>query len=537
MLHVLRYTISMMFLLAALPLLIFFMLVLLARRPVFESALVTLVLITLIGAEVWGMEMGRIASAAGKGAFIATEIIFIILGALLIFEILKKKDLMKPLKGLFEWISKDSRVHVILIGWALVYFIEGVAGFGTPAMIAVPIFLALGFSAITAVSLAIIGDSVPVIFGAIGLPVTYGIGSVLDSLGADSTLIESLPILIAHLNVIGSILVPLGLVYIYCRAEKKPKGHFREFMPFAIMAGLVTAVASVLTVAFLGPELPSVVGGAAALVVISYFAKKKLFLPRMEKDEIPDPALQAQMHGWEIVRAMMPYAILVGLLMLSRLPFLPFKGFLMGSVSISIPQLFSNAIDYSFQPLYSAGVLACLSALLAMMFLRLNVREVKSVVGSTLKRVWRPYFALLAVLALVQVFIYSGENALGIVSMPVMLASAASGLLGGLWPFVSPFVGALGAFAAGSATVSNLIFTGFQYETALASGFDPLLVLSLQGLGAAAGNVIAFHNVIAALAVTELVGKEREVIKRNAGPLLVYLVVIGIVGVLLSYKS
>jgi len=524
----------MLIILASLPLILFFGLILIGRKTVLFSALFSIISIVIIGIAIWQIEILRIVSASLKGTFIAFEIILIIFGALLILEILKKKDLFLFLKNIFEVISKDERVHVILLGWSLIYFLEGIAGFGTPAMIVIPIFIALGFSPISAVILSLVGNSVPVIFGAVGLPVIYGIGSIISGLNTDPFIIEHLSLLISGLNIIGSTIVPVILIYLFSKIEKKPRSHFIEFIPFALMAGLITSVSAFATNYLIGPELPSVVGGAISILLVSILAKNKILIPKTEEEEKLAPVTLPIHKIKNTLKALTPYFLVFSLLILSRLPFLPIKDFLLNLYPLNISALFGFQINYSFFPFYSVGVIMIFSALISFLLIGISKKVAKESLTEALNKVQKPFLSLVAILIFVQIYAYSGDNLSGLKSMLVILAEGASSVFGLMWPIVAPFIGALGSFTSGSATVSNLIFSGFQYQTAMTLAFDPILILALQGIGAAAGNMISLHNVIAALVVANLVGKEGEIIKKILPSLLLYLFLMGIIGFILS---
>ncbi len=201
------------FLIALAPILVLITSIAGFRKSVVFSAGLALSSIVLI-ALFWGNPLTTIASAGLRGIFVATEIIVIVFSALLIVEIIKRQHLFEPLREMIRSISSDYRVHTILVGFALVYFIEGVAGFGTPAIVAVPILMALGFKPLHAVVLSLIGDSIPVSFGAVGLPVTYGVGSVVEVLAEDGAAITTAVIhQVAALNVIASVLLALLLIH------------------------------------------------------------------------------------------------------------------------------------------------------------------------------------------------------------------------------------------------------------------------------------------------------------------------------------
>jgi len=134
---------------------------------------------------------------------------------------------------------------------------------------------------------------------------------------------------------------------------------------------------------------------------------------------------------------------------------------------------------------------------------------------------------------MVRIYINSGMNDLAIASMPISLAQWVSSNVGEIWPMFAPVIGALGAFIAGSNTVSNLMFTQFQFSVAESLGMTTALIVALQAVGAAAGNMIAIHNVVAASATVGLIGQEGAVLRRTLLPLVYYLGVLGVLGLFL----
>jgi lactate permease len=132
-------------------------------------------------------------------------------------------------------------------------------------------------------------------------------------------------------------------------------------------------------------------------------------------------------------------------------------------------------------------------------------------------------------LPMVRVFIESGSrfNSSGLESMPLTLAQTAADLAGDGWPFLAPWIGAFGAFVAGSNTVSNLMFALFQFATALKIAVDPALVVAVQAVGGAAGNMITVHNVVAASATVGLFGQEGSLIRKTMIPMTYYCLAAG----------
>jgi lactate permease len=140
--------------------------------------------------------------------------------------------------------------------------------------------------------------------------------------------------------------------------------------------------------------------------------------------------------------------------------------------------------------------------------------------------------ALGSAVLLARVFINSGVNNAGLASMPLTLADGISALTGQTWPFFAPLVGAIGSFVAGSVTVSNLMFSLFQFGVALQIGVSTAMVLGLQCVGASAGNMICVSNIVAAEATVGLTGREGILIRKMLVPTLYYVGFAGILGIL-----
>ena len=144
-------------------------------------------------------------------------------------------------------------------------------------------------------------------------------------------------------------------------------------------------------------------------------------------------------------------------------------------------------------------------------------------------------FVLVFTIPMVRIFINSGINGADLASMPVTTANFAAGLVGEAFPALSATVGALGAFIAGSNTVSNMMFSQFQFEVAQTLSISSAVVVALQAVGAAAGNMIAIHNVVAASATVGLLGREGATLRKTVIPTFYYLVVTGVIGLVAIY--
>ncbi len=546
-------------LVAILPVLavMFFLVVL--RWPATRAMPVAYVMTLLFALWLWEVPFVHAMAASLRGMVIASTLLWIIFGAIVLLFTLRESGAAATIRRGFTDVSRDRRVQVIIVAWLFGSFIEGASGFGTPAAVAAPLLLSLGFPALAAVMTTLIIQSTPVSFGAVGTPILVGMKESLNvprveeavaaaGMSYDAFIYE-IGVFTAIPHAIVGTLIPLIICAMMTRffGEKR---SFREGLAawkFALFAGLSFTVPYCLVAIFLGPEFPSLLGGLLALGIVVTAARRKLFVPEGEPWDFPprdkwEPEwvgvitgdVGEERHHMTLGRAWMPYVIVAALLVVTRLPFLTFKSWLV-SIQFSWNDIIGTGLSQGVQPLYLPGTIFMVVSLLTVLLHRMTSQEVKKAWRDSFRMLAWPAFALLFAVALVRVFIDSGANASGLESMPLVLAEYVAHLAGGTWPFFAPMIGALGAFVAGSNTVSDLMFSLFQYGVADRIGAPHLVVLGMQALGGAAGNMITVHNVVAASATVGLVGREGLLIRRTIVPMMYYVVFAGLLGLLFAY--
>ncbi len=500
----------------------------------------------------WEMAPLRILAASLEGALLALNILIIVGGAILVLNVLKAGGGLVAINEGFNHISADRRVQVLIIAWLFGAFIEGAAGFGTPAALIAPLLVGLGFPPLCSVMVALICNSAPVAFGAVGTTINVGFGTALEGLlplnVEKAKFLQSVGVEAAFLNILAGSLIPLIAVMFmtWFFGGNRSLREGLAIWPLALLSGLAFTVPSFLAARLLGPELPSVTGGLAGLVVTIFLVSRRYFLPERLWD-FPPPHLWAAAwgpraqtasaveKGPSLFLAWTPYIIIAVLLILTRLPALPFKEFLL-TFSLSWENIMGErGISYRVEPLYLPGILPfSLVAGLTLLLHRISLRQTKKIALQTGQQLLPAALALGFAVGMVRILVHSDVNHAGLESMLLSMSASAAALVGGIWPFFAPFLGALGAFVSGSNTVSNILFGGFQYGMAENLGISPSLVLALQGLGGATGNMIAVHNVIAVCTVTGILGAEGIIIRRNLFPLLLYASFVGLLGLLFS---
>ncbi len=510
---------------AAMPLLSVFILLVLLRLPAKKAMPLSLLLSALLAYTVWQMPWQQLSAALLEGLVIAATIVWIIFGAILLLNVLKRSGALDVIKVGFSHISADKRVQLIIIAWLFGSFLEGAAGFGTPAAIAAPLLVALGFSPLAAVVLALIADSCAVSFGAVGTPVLVGIAQGVP--GTTAAELQQIALTAISIDIIVASWLPLFMCVLYTRFFSHPASWRAGFAltPFALFSGLAFTVPAYLVAWLLGPEFPSVLGALVGLALVCFAAKAGFLLPKTARHSphtlANDPsAALAKLALW---RAWLPYSLVALLLVLSRIPSLPFKGYLQ-QLSWQWQGIMGSELSVSVAPLYLPGTIFVVTAVLACFLLAAPRHTLQQACKDSGKMLLPSVIALAAAVPMVRIFLHSDINHAGLPAMPMALAELAAGSLAHSWLWLAPFVGALGSFIAGSATFSNLMFGSFQQAMATEAGLSSQLVLALQMLGANAGNMICVVNVVAAASVVNLNGREGEIIRYTLWPMLFYCV-------------
>ena len=546
--------------LAALPILLGGVLLVGFRVPAKWAMPLVYVTAVVIALNVWKMPSLEVAASTIQGLFLTFDLLLIIFGAILLLNTLERSGGVAAIRRSFHDISDDRRVQVVIIAWLFGSFIEGAAGFGTPAAVAAPLMVAMGFPAAGAVMLGMMIQSTAVTFGAVGTPVLVGVqGGVaspeftmaLASSGATlAEYVRAVTVRAAGLHAITGTIMPMFMVVMMTRffGARKSWTEGLSVLPFALFGGVAFTVPYFLTAWFFGPEFPSLLGGLVGLAIVSSAARRGFLIPKdtwdfPASDQWPSEWVSGLEVGSEEIgehpdmsaaKAWVPYLLLAILLVLSRLPWLPL-GEALRSVSIAWPEIFGTSVSAVTTPLYLPGTILIVVVGITALLHRMSGAALKNAFVDSSRVLLGAGFVLVFTVPMVRVYINSGVNAAGLTSMPLTMAGWVADTVGGIWPLFAGVTGALGAFIAGSNTVSNLMFAAFQHGVAARLAISSSLIVALQAVGAAAGNMIAIHNVVAASATVGLLGREGATLRRTILPTIYYLTVIGVLGLIAVY--
>ncbi|MCL7417101.1 MAG: L-lactate permease, partial [Halalkalicoccus sp.] len=533
-----------------------------------------------VGFFAWNMPPDWLAAASIVGVMTALEILWIVFGALVLLYTLMQAGAFDRINRGFATISDDRRVQIVLLGFFLATFIEGAAGFGTPAAVVAPLLLGLGFPALAAVIAAIIGHIIAVTYGAVGTPIIVGIQDPLAATGFQDEIAQGgysvaeysqqVAAWAATYHALVGFVMPLFavamVVYFFGDSEERSLSPAWEVAPLCLFSGIAFAVPYWLSAWFFTAEFPSLIGSMVGGAVVVSALKAGYFVPESHWDFPPrsewpshwvgtiEPGENGATTGratdttiadggvvrgseMSLFRAWSPYVLLVILLVITRAVD-PISAFInRPAFIIEWSEILGTGLTNSIAWVNVPGFWLLISALLAIPIFGMSGGQVSAAWREAAEKIVAPFIALVFVIAMVQVMINSGAHpgAPEAGSMIIVLAQATANALGPVYPAVAALIGALGAAMAGSNTVSNITFGGFQFEAAQQLGLPTQIVVGAQAVGGAIGNLVAIHNVVAALATVGLVGQEGRVMRLNLIPLVYYSVFVGFWALLFSY--
>src|SRR5262249_16565937 len=415
-----------------------------------------------------------------SGALSALTPISIIWGAILLSETMRRSGAERTISEWLKGVSPNPVAQLMIVGWAFPFMMEGGSGFGTPAAIAAPLLVGLGFDAVGVTVLTLITNAVPNTFGAVGTPMWFGFSQVplspaeILSVSWKSALVHSVAALvvpvIALRAMVGWAQTRQNLLYVYL--------------------SILSCVLPSLALSRFNYEFPSLVGGAIGLGLSVVMARRQLGLAPHATNDAVEPAPSAE--HYQPVRALAPYLILIGVLIAPRGRFLPIRAWLnaewprlaldwgsLGIFSVSVAlvlrleSIFGTSSTWSYSALFVPALIPfVVVVLLCMPLLRIDRHTLKRAMEDTTHRLAGPSVTLVGALIMVQLMTLGGDRA-----QTMTIGRTFAAVTGKSWPFFAPALGALGAFFSGSATVANLTFAAIQDSIARTLGFDRTSIL------------------------------------------------------------
>ena len=522
-------------LVAVIPIVFFFLALAVFRLKGHVAGAITLLLAVLIAIFGFQMPADMAVASAGYGFLYGLwPIAWIIIAAVFLYKLTVKSGQFEIIRSSVMSITDDQRLQVLLIGFCFGAFLEGAAGFGAPVAITAALLVGLGLNPLYAAGLCLIANTAPVAFGALGIPIIVaGQVSGLDPFKIGAMAGRQLPLL--------SVFVPFWLMFMMDGVK-----GVKETWPAALVAGGSFAVVQFLTSNFIGPELPDITSALVSLVALTFFLK--VWQPaRAANAQLASTSGGAAVMGGgvntgnaggfgqprttrkspysvgTIIKAWSPFLILTVVVTIWTLK--PFKAlFAAGgplqalTMSFPVPHLDQLVMKmapivanptampavYKFDLLAASGSAILISAILAMIVLRISAKTGLTTFKETLIELRWAIVSIGMVLAFAFVMNYSGMSS----TLALVLAGT-----GTAFPFFSPFLGWLGVFLTGSDTSSNALFGSLQATTAHQLGVSDVLMVAANSSGGVTGKMISPQSIAVACAATGLVGKESDLFR------------------------
>ncbi len=461
---------------------------------------------------VFGMTPADAGGAFLEGLLLALcPIIWVVLSALFMYRVSVASGGMDTIRRMLTGLSPDRRMQTLIIAFAFGGFLEAVAGFGTAVAIPAGIMIAMGFEAMLAAVVCLIANTIPVAFGVLGVPVVT-LAKVTDMPVGPLSLYTALQLIPLVL------VLPVGLVAMTTGSLRSVRG---VVLP-SVLAGAVFGATQLLSAWKLGPEMPAVIGSISAMLFLVGWARWR---PVNEVWRFPGEPADAVQHkktpGTEILRAWSPFLLVLALIVLTRaIPPLAAR-LAEAPFTVKIQAYHGAGGKTQAFPLASGGgTLLFLSAVLGGMIQGLGPRRLAAVLGETLRMSWKSIITILCIVAMAKLMGYSGM---------VASIAAAFAMTGPVFPFLAPFIGALGTFLTGSDTSSNVLFGGLQKTTAQKLALSTDWMVAANASGATAGKMISPQSISIAASSTGLSGRDGDLLRRTLPWCAAYVAVMGVI--------
>lgn len=497
------------------------------------------VIAIIIAVGVFRMPLNQAFLAWFLGALIGLyPICWIVITVLFLYAMTVISGSFDVMRHSIMKITQDKRVQVLIVAFGFGAFLEGAAGFGTPVAVCAAILVGMGIAPLEAALLCLLGDTAPVAFGGVGIPMII-MGSVTGLPVNDMTA------MVGRILPFFSFIIPFWIMFTYViLLEKKSMSDLFEVFPAAFVSGISFALTQYFLAQHLGPQLIDILAGIVSILCLAIFLRfwspKNVWVADWAKNATKDYSVGETFYAW------VPWLILVVIIIMWGTPSIskvlgsmlvfkfPMEG-LNGFVTkippvVPKPTVLKDAVFVL--PLLSAtGTGILFAAILSGLWLKLSPAQWGESFTITFNRMKAPFIVVPSIVGIAFLYKYAG--------MDVQLALAFAST-GSAFPFFSSMLGYLGVFLTGSDTSSNALFGNLQKITAEQLKINPILSTALNSAGGVMGKMISPQSIVVALAATFT---DRKVAEESFGPLFrsalihsfLLAILVGLVGLMYAY--
>ncbi|WP_263367370.1 L-lactate permease [Edaphobacter bradus] len=494
---------------SALPLIVLLLLMGGLRLKGHLAALAGMVTALVIALLVFRMpaSMALLATVYGA-AYGLFPVCWIVFPVLFMYQLVTRAGRFALLQQFLLGVAADSRLQLVLIAFSFGAFFEGAAGFGTPVAVCGTLLIGLGFRPLEAASLALLANTAPVAFGALGIPIVALHGVT----GLDTLLLGRV---VARMIAPFCFIIPFWLICAFAGFRR-----MLEVWPALLVAGGTYGLSLVLIATLHGPWLVDILSASASIIALILFLR--VWKPRRILDaslkEIPNHSREPLSRN-QLIRTALPWVIFVGCIVLWGIPH--FSAWLdhLGAFPIhvhgldqmvlrtppAVPEPALEAAVFNLNLLSATGTGIFVAALLAGISMKLSLRDLAASFIETLTVIRFTLITVAALMAIGFIMRYSGMDA------TLGLAFARTGVL---YPFFGTLIGWIGTASTGSDTSSNVLFGSLQKLTAQQLSLSPYLMTSANSAGGVMGKMVAPQSIVVATTATETYGSEGSILRR-----------------------
>lgn len=416
-----------------------------------------------------------------KGIKESAKIVVLVFSSFLLLNLMQQTGAIRQVQKTLAGVTRDRRAQLVIAGMMVPIFLEGAAGAGSPAAIAAPFLVGLGFHPLTAIVVALMGDTTPCSWGGAGLTTITG-GNYLVEQGLSTAALNSS--MVGRIHMFGVLILPFLIVMIAFGRK-----GFKGILPYLTFTGITSSLLMFGISNFIGPEITSL--GTGLLSIVLSVAYLKVFKIDTPEEYLYQAEFDSAEEGrYSSFRALSPYLLLVVLLPVVR---------------YTVP--FSILTTFGYIVWVDCVVFFCAAA--GGVILGVSLQDFVDTMGQTLKRVM-PVMVTMGSLLTVSYIMQSADT-----GMMTVIATTIAGAAGFFYPAAAVLIGASGSFATGTGLGSNIMFAPMHVDACSMLGLNPVTVFAGQNAGGSLGNMICPNNVVAACATVDIIGKEGEVLRKG----------------------
>lgn len=504
---------------AIIPIVLLFVLMLGLKMAGHKSAFLTL-LVTIALALFVAPAMGFVPkdfTFAGVGWAVVEgvlkavfPILIIILMAIFSYNVLVESKEIEVIKNQFTSFSDDKGVTVLMLVWGFGGLLEGMAGFGTAVAIPAAILISLGYKPVFSALVALIANTVPTGFGAVGVPVITLCNEVAAGGVASPELIRE----ISTYCVVQ--LSPLFIIlpFIILTLTNRSRSAIGRNLLISLWVGGISLATQYVVAMFLGAETPAIIGSVAAIIALLVYSK--LFAPKKDNGNVKHYTAAETFRAWSVYFFILLFILLSGPLFPDINSFL--KSHLVSRVALPI---YADGTTFNFGWISNAGLMLLLGTVIGGLIQGVSPRRLLVILARTTVNLRKTVITIISLISLASVMNYAG--------MIVVIASALAAVTGQLYPVFAPLIGAIGTFVTGSDTSSNILFAKLQANVAHQLNYSNSdWLVAANTTGATGGKMISPQSIAIATAACDMQGRDGEILKAAIPYAIAYIAIGGL---------